>query len=109
MAQSATAAEAAPAASCSTTAFKPTKSGKTVYWRATASCKTTLTATLAWSNAGPDVAMGTIAESNSVAVSSSRLCNWGLPQNRLMKTNSYTPTSHHFSSATSTTSYGSSC
>lgn len=64
---------------------------------------------LIWSKAGPDVTMATRSVANVKNVSDSRICNWGLPQNRNLKTDAFTPGSQHKTGTVTVTSYGSNC
>lgn len=105
------AAPAYAASSCTVIATKPWKSGNNVFYSATTgTCVADyIKINLIWSKAGPDVTMATRSVANVKNVSDSRICNWGLPQNRNLKTDAFTPGSQHKTGTVTVTSYGSNC
>lgn len=90
------------------TANKPTKSGETVFYSAAAGSSTSLKASLRWQITGPDQTLNTVSRVGTF-VSGTRICNWGIPRDRILYTRANSPAGQVDSATLWTTSTGSTC
>lgn len=90
------------------TAYKPWKSGGTVYYAAGSGSSTALKASLRWQISGPDQTMATV---NLVGtyVQGSKICDWGTPRDRILYTRANSSSGQVDSATLWTTSSGSKC
>lgn len=90
------------------TAVKPWKSGKTVYYAASAGATTSLKASLRWQITGPDQTLQTVSKVGTY-VSGSKICDWGIPRDRILYTTAKSTSGTVHSATLWTTSSGNAC